>query len=312
MNSGARYFLVAIARQLLLGIVLIGSCLAFAQSDTDGEGKSEFKLFSRHWSPTFYSLASVERDRLEEKGGRLSTYNYFSFHTFLGGPYRFSLRLPFTYGSAGTDDFNGDKNNEQQFLIQDPILEVRNPEFMYVPLDIGMYWAFRVYLPASKSSRQMGQIARFRNHVSFNKVITSWLETTIENRYYYSWQSRTSYKTDPFTDEMGFEVTDATAATKQHEVENWLHIMGKFTPKVKAGVTAITEDSFYHKSAANNKYKAPQRFASVGPSVSFPLNNSVSFIFNYADKVNRDENLHELGQFQAKNTQYILHSFVNF
>lgn len=300
-------------KYLILIAALLGSSLAFAQaSDADGEGKSEFKFFKRSWSPTFYSLASVERDRLEEKGGRLSTYNYFSFHTFLGGPYRFSLRLPFTYGSAGTDDFGGDKNNRQQLLLQDSILEVRNPEFSYVPFDIGMYWAFRVYLPVSHQSRLTGQIARFRNHFSFNKVLTSWLETTVENRYYYTWNTKTVYQMDPFTDEMGFEA-EPVASTKQHEVENWFHLTGRITPKVKAGVVAISEDSFYNKSPANNnKYKAPQRLLSVGPEIGFPLNESVSFIFNYSDQVDRDENLDELGQFKAKNAKYVLHSFVNF
>jgi hypothetical protein len=298
---------------LILIAFVFGSSAALAQaSDADGEGKSEFKLFTRHWSPTFYSLASVEEDRIQDKGGRLSTYNYFSFHTFLSGPYRFSLRLPFTYGTAGTDDFNGDKNNKQEFLLQDTILEVRNPELTYLPADIGLYWAARVYLPVSKSSRQSGQIARFRNHLSFNKVLTSWLETTVENRYYYSWQSRTSYTMDPRTDEMGFEVTDQVASTKQHEVENWLHLLARFTHRVKAGFTAISEDSFFHHSAANNKNKPPQRLLSVGPTVNFPFSQSVSFIFNIADQVNRDENMHELGQFQAKNVKYILHSFVSF
>jgi hypothetical protein len=299
---------------LILLVALMGSSLAFAQAggDADSEGKSEFKLFSKAWSPTFYSLASAEQDRIESKGGRISTYNYFSFHTFIGGPYRFSLRLPFTFGTAGTDDFNGDKNNKQEFLLQDTILEIRNPELAYIPGDIGLYWAARVYLPVSKQSRNTGQIARFRNHVSFNKMATRWLELTYENRYYYSWQSRTAYELDPFTDEMGFEVADVSAATKQHEVENWLHILGRVAPRVKFGLTAITEDSFYNKSDANNKYKKPQRFASFGPGVHFPFGNSVNFIFSYQDKVDRDENLHELGQFQAKNAQYILHSFVTF
>jgi len=298
--------------KFLLVILCLCSLQAFAQNDSDGEGKSEMRFLGRTWSPTFYSLASLDGERSTERGGRLSTYNYFSFHSFLTGPYRFSLRLPFTYGSAGTDDFNGEKNNKQELLLQDPILEVRNPTFTYLPWDMQLFWAGRIYLPVSKNSKASGQIARFRNHVAVGKVFNRYLGFEAQNRYYYSWQSRTAYPTT-FTDEYGFEVVDATASTKEHEIENWLTVFFRTTPSSWIGATVQTEDSFYHKSPANNnKYKEPQRFISVGPSASVPLNDSVKFIASYNDKVNREENLAELGQFLTKNTEFVLHSFVNF
>lgn len=303
--------------RILFLIGLLYSSAAFAQlSDADNEGKSELRIFNSRWSPTFYSLASVESDRFHDEGGRLGTYNYFSFHTFIGGPYRFSLRLPFTYGSAGTDDFNGSKPMAQEFLIQDTILEIRNPELTYVPWDIGVYWAGRVYLPVSKHSKLTGQITRFRNHFSLTKMFGPKIEVTAENRYYYTWHSKTAYSAD-FVDEYGFEVNDVAVLNKQHEIENWLHVLYRIKPKWSAGVTAITEDMYYHKSQANGnaqgeKYKPPQRLLHVGPTLKFPLNESVNFVATVSDVVNRSENLHELGQFRAKNVKYVLHSFVNF
>ena len=93
---------------------------SLAQTETtETEGTSQLKILGKSWNPTFYSLAGMEFDKATEAGGRVSTYNYFSFHTFLSGGLRFSLRLPFTYGTAGTDRYNGAKNNNQELMIQD-------------------------------------------------------------------------------------------------------------------------------------------------------------------------------------------------
>ncbi len=297
-------------RILITLVLLLFTQFAAAQVEAEADASSQFKILGRTFNPTFYSLASMETDRANDSGGRLGSYNYVSLHSFLSGGMRFSLRLPFTYGTAGTDRYNGDKNNRQEFQLQDFILEVRNPELAYLPWDMGLYWAFRIYTPNSKFSKQSGQIARFRNHFVVEKVFTSWLAASVEQRYYYSWQSRATYKTS-FTDEYGFEVNDVAASTKQHELEHWVSLWaGK--PKTAGGVAAIFEDTFYNKSTAENKSKAPVRYLSVGPEVKFPLNNKANFILVYADKVNREENMHELGQFLAKNTSLVLHSFISF
>ena len=299
-------------RILTISAIAFLSSIASAQfSEGDGEGVSTIKTFSRTWTPTFYSLASVETDKFNDSGGRLSTYNYLSLHTFLSGGMRFSLRLPFTYGTAGTDRYNGEKNNPNELQMQDIILEVRNPEFAYLPWDLGLFWAFRGYTPNSKPSKRSGQVARFRNHFVVSKVFSRWFETDIEQRYYYSWQSRATYK-NSFTDEYGFAVTDVASQTKQHEIEHWLALWGKVTPKVGFGLSAIFEDTFYNKSTTENKAKPPQRLLTVGPQARFPLNNKATFILVYGDKVNREENMDELGKFLAKNTEFVLHSFISF
>lgn len=295
-------------KSFLLLIFAAFSWTSSAQfSEADTEGRSELRVLGKTWSSTFFSLASYETDKADQ-GGRLSTYNYFSFHTFLSGKSRFSLRLPFTYGTAGTDRFNGDKSNPQELEMQDVILEVRNPEFSYLPWDLGLYWAGRLYVPNSKSSKNMGQIARLRNEFILSKAFSSKFAVELDQKFSYFFQSRTTYPIS-FEDEYGFTV-NATAQTKRMEVEHRLNLWGKITPRTGVGASLFLEDMYWNKSTAERKAKPGERNIAIGPQVRFPLNDSVSFIFSYSDKVNRDQNLKELGQFKDKNTEFVLNSFV--
>jgi hypothetical protein len=49
----------------------------------------------------------------------------------------------------------------------------------------------------------------------------------------------------------------------------------------------------------------------MGPSVRFPLTDSVNFILVYEDNVEL-ANSQQLGKFYADNTQFLLHSFITF
>lgn len=291
-------------------LVLFFSIAAQAQfSEPETIGNKSFGVFSRHWYPSFYSLASVETDKAQD-GGRLSTYNYFTFSSYLKGSYKFALRVPFTYATAGSDRFNGEKYNEQEWLLQDTILELRNADMAYIPGDIGLYWAGRVYAPVSKFSRDSGQIARFRNQFVFSKVFNRYFEFDYDQKFNYYFQSRKSYP-NHFEDEYGFPV-DTTSATKQMEYTHWLTVWGKVTPKSGLGWTLKFEDTYWNKSETEQRSRPGERLIGTGPEARFPLNDSVNFIFSYEDSVDRENNYQEFGKFLAKNTQFVLHSFVSF
>lgn len=289
---------------------LFVSLTARAQfSVQESDSNNRLKVFGKEWNTNFFSLASVETDKYRDQGGRLSTYNYFTFST-REGDYRYALRLPFQYNTAGTDRFNGDKVNEQEILLQDLILGVQNYELAYLPWDIGLYWEGRVYLPTSKFSRKSQMIGRYRNTFIFSRVFSRYFETEYDNKVSYYVQSRSTYA-NSFENDEGYTV-NTVSQTKQWELEHRLSLWGKVTPKFGFGWQFGAEDTYWNKSKSENKSKPGERMVSTGPAVRFPLNDNINFILNYTDKTTRQKSGSELGRFYSTNTEMTLLSFVRF
>lgn len=297
-------------KSILIVLTVLLALPAFAQSVVSEEGTSELRILGKRWNPGFFSLASLESDQAQDNGGRLSSYNYLSFHTSVGGGYKFSLRLPFTYGTAGTERFGGGKYSSQELQMQDIILEVRNPMLLFLPWDLSLYWAERLYLPNSRSSKQSGQIARIRNDFILSRTFSRYFEVEAEQKFSYYLQSRTAYL-NTFRNEEDEEIT-TSSLTKHMEYEHWLTAWGKVTPKIGLGLGLKTKDTYYNKSEANKKSKPGERTLSVGPEIRFPAGDHCNFILSYEDKVNRDNDMKELGKFYAKNSEIVLNSWINF
>lgn len=292
---------------LTLSLLSVNASAQFSVIEYDsGPG---FNLLRTHWTPSFFSLANVENDRFEN-GGRLSTYNYLSFSTFVSDSLRFKLRLPFTYGSAGTDRFNGDKANVQELQLQDIILCWQSSNFLLLPLDIGTYWEGRVYLPNSKSSKDSGLITRLRNDIILTKMFSRSWALEYNNKLGYYQQSRRSYPVH-FQDELGFDV-EATAATKHWDLDHWLNLWARPTSTVSVGWALGEEVTNYNRSATEKKNKPEEHILKTGPTVRFPIGSHATFLLNYSDKVNRSENQPEFGRFLAKNSEVTLLSFITF
>jgi hypothetical protein len=294
----------------LLILPLLLSSLAFAQfSVQDQDGVSRFRLLGKSWTPSFYSLTSLETDKTQE-GGRLSTYNYLSLKTFLRGDYRFALRIPFQYNSAGTDRFDGDKVMESEVFLQDIILEVQNYNLLMLPLDVGLYWAGRVYLPTGKYSQRSGQIARLRNDFIFDKVFNRYFEAEYTNKFNYYIQSRSAYQ-NSFVDEDGYDV-EAASLTKKAELEHYVTVWGKFNADTGLGWELGATDTYWNRSGALNRSKPGLHQYQMGPNLRFALSEYMNFILQYHDVVDQEANRGEFGRFLAKNTEWILHSFIRF
>lgn len=279
--------------------------------DTEKEKDGRFKLMGREFDINFFSLAAMETDKANDSGGRVSTYNYFTFSSYAGLSYKALIKVPFSYGSAGTDRFNGAKNNKPEWALQDLILGLRNPELLYLPWDLSLYWEGRLYLPTSDHSRESGLIGRVTNKMIFTKVFNRYFESDLTEEYDYYHQSRSSYSMD-FEDEYGFTAKDVPLLTRRFGFSHIFSVWGKFNPETGLGYQVGMEDNFYNKSTAENRYRAPDRTLKMGPQARFALNDKVNFIFSYADQVDRLNNRAEFGKFLAKNTQFVLLSFVRF
>lgn len=310
-TSARTSFVFLLLLMLIFAAVILLSPTASAQmSVQESDGDNRFKLLGKTWSPNFFSLASTETDKMNDEGGRISSYNYLSFGTYVGQDYRFALRLPFQYNTAGSDRFNGEKLNEAEFLVQDPILSLQNYNLAMLPWDLGLYWEGRIYLPFSEQAKKTEMITRLRNHFIVNKVFSRYAEIEYSQKYSYYVQSRSTYE-NTFEDEYGFEKT-IVSSTKQSELDHAFQLWGKVTPQAGLGWSLGWEDTYWNKSEAENKSKAPEHLIKTGPITRFPITDSANFILAYEDKVNREINPGELGKFLAKNTSFVLLSFIRF
>jgi len=293
---------------ILLGLLV--SSQAFAQySVVEYEADSRFRLMGLQWTPSFFSLASIEPEKVENEGGRIGSYNYFTMAAWVGDNLRFKLRAPFTYGTAGTDRFNGRKQNGQEFEFQDIILNLSSADFWILPFDIGTYWEGRLYLPTSTHSRDSGKITSLRNELIFTKMFTRYWGLEYDQKLVYHMQSRTAYQ-NTFVNENGFTQTSASV-TKKFETDHWINLWYKTSTDVALGWRLGGEDSWWHKSEAEGKTKPGEHLIKTGPSVRFSLSKKANFLLGYDDKVPYT-NRRELGKFLAKNTQVTLLSFISF
>jgi hypothetical protein len=287
--------------KLLLLLPLLFSSFAFAQFSVQDsvDGKTRMKILGKEWTPSVFSLAVRETDKMNDDGGRLSTYNYVKFATYLPNSMRLSFAVPWQYNSAGTDRFNGGKMNKSETFLQDLLIAVQDYDPFMLPWDMGSYWEGKIYLPTSKNSKKAGTIGAFRNQLNVAKKANRWLEFEAESKIKFFWQSNSTYK-NSFEDEDGFEV-NVVSSTKQNEFEHNLRMWAKPTPETGVGITFQMAEEYWYKSAPDieNKSKPGLKTMSIGPQVRFPI------------KVNRDENRSEFGQFKAKNSEFVLLSFIS-
>ncbi len=294
----------------------ITACLLFfafhahAQfSIVETDSGNRLRVLGRDFNLNFFSFAGIETDKFSNEGGRISTYNYLTFATYWSN-YRFSMRLPFQYSTAGTDRFNKSRVNNQELFLQDVIVGMQKYDPVFLPWDIESYWEGRVYLPTSRHSKKTGLIGKLRNTINISKVFSPRFELEYANNYSYFVQSRTAYR-NIFMDEDGYEV-DVASATKQMDLDHWVTLWSKVSPTTGLGLQFGQEIAWWNASEVNRRDNRRQRQLKLGPSLRFPISKSANFIFSYTDTVDQDKNTAELGQFLASNTQFSLLSFLRF
>jgi hypothetical protein len=315
MNGLLKSSVYTVARTATLFVVIITAALlstsASAQmSVQDADGSSRTRFLGSEWNFSFFSLAGTETDRARDAGGRIGSYNFISAATYLDNGLRLALRVPFSYNTAGSDRFNGNKNNNQELFLQDVFVSLQNFTLLFLPWDLGLFWEGRVYLPTSENSKRVGMITRLRNDFILNKVFSQKFEAEYVQKFNFLVQSR---RTAPvsFEDEEGFAV-NAVGVTKRTELDHWATAWYKYTPQTGFGLRFGAEQTTYNTSVTEGKSKPMQTILKFGPQIRFPLNDRANFILGFDDRIDTDINPQEMGRFLAKNTQLTLLSFVRF
>jgi hypothetical protein len=297
-------------RVLLAFCTLFLSFPATAQfSVAEADGRNRLRLLGRDFNMSFFSFAGIQTDKFNDQGGRIGTYNYMTFATPLS-EFRFAVRLPFQYNTAGTDRLNGSKVNGQEVFLQDIIFGLQKHDAVLLPWDIETYWEGRLYLPTSKYSKQSGMIAHLRNTAIVSKVFNRYLELEYTNHLGYFVQSKAAYRAS-FEDADGYEATP-TVATKQMDLDHWASLWGKVSATTGLGLQFGQEIEWKNEAPENNIPARRSRLLKAGPALRFPVSQNANFIFSYTDKADQDGHTKELGRFLATNTEFSLLSFIRF
>ncbi len=270
-----------------------------------------------------FNLLSTEVDQTqfdqqEEGTGRIATYSFLTAATRLTYDLKGGVRLPFVYNTAGTDRFNGDQVQNSEFFLQDLIFFLRDDSIALLPWDVSVFWEGRAILPTGKFSQQQGMIGAYRNQFIFNKVLTQKISLEYDQRITYNHHSRTAYL-NRFENARG-ETIEVASLTKAwdlaHRVQGWY----RFDADTGVGLQMSFEDDYYNSSLANASSsdrsrpltKEARHVVKLGPALRFSLSPKINFILNYADTVIANENMSELGQFKAENSEVALLSFIRF
>lgn len=230
---------------LLIFIVITSKSFAqFSQVDVQRYDYSP-------WSSTFFSLYSNELGATEKGGGRSILYSYPSVNYRIDSDRRLSLRLPFLYETAGFDQYNGNEFQDSKISLQDPFLSFNNYSVALLPLDIGLNWEGRIYLPLSENSKRQDTITHFQNIAIFSKYMSTSFVLEYQNRADYYVQSRTNYRNE-FAGAGGFPVS-TISLTKKAELNHWVQLW--YVIQKRFGVSALVgyENTWYNKSIVENK-----------------------------------------------------------
>ena len=266
------------------------------------------------WSFSAFSLLSTEWDENSQGGEMLSSYNYLSANYRIWGGRKLALRLPFTYSSAGYDSFNGDQHQESEFLLQNPFLSYVIYDLMLLPLDIGVFWEGRVYLPLSQYSREIGLITRLRNDIIFSKLLSRNWEVEYVNKLNYYAQSKSIVGRIAMDKETG-QKRVYIGNTKQWTMDHWLSTWYKFNPKTGFGFRLGGKDTWYNNTGALNR--GVKREFRLGPQFRFALAERANFIFSVERTMGYD-NFNELsfrnlrGAGRNNGLNWLLLSFLRF
>ena len=270
----------------------------FASSETqEGRGYTP-------WSWSAFSLASTVQDESDKGGGRLSTYNYLSANYRLPRGRKVSLRLPWTYSTAGYDSYS-ERRQDSEWLFQDPFVSYTIYNLALLPLDIGVFWEGRVYVPMSQWSQDTGMRARFRSDMYFSKLLSPHWEVEYVTKLNYYAQSQS------VTGHVGVDGSTGRERayiynTKKMYLDHWISIWYKWDARRGLGFKLGGEDTWYNESDALSR--DGKREIKFGPQLRWSLSHKANFILSLEQTVGRRKsNPRERSQ-----VQWVLLSFLRF
>lgn len=268
-------------------------------------------------SPWFFggfSLAVADAQAYEDGGQGFFAYNYATINYAVAPGQHFSFRIPFTYRTAGYDNF-GERNLNQELLIDDLIVDFTKSATL-LPLDTEVFSRLRYEAPTGKYSRLQKSIGSIRVDLIFSKHLARRFQMEYWPILKWNIHTQTVYENP--------DIDNNLSHTKRYEIDQRLNLWYVPNAKLAVGAFVGTEDTWLNESPANNTSRQrdgrlAEHTIKVGPSVRYNLNDSVRFLFSISNNVplwgfteERVASTNDIGKFKTEHTDFALLTFLSF
>lgn len=210
---------------------------------------SNGKMSTSYFS--IYSVGNMKPGKDEPAGGRnIGGYNYFSLNYKLDQDRKVSLRLPFTYQTAGYNEY-GDYETQRGDL-QDIFVSMSFYDLGYIGA-IDISGAVKLYAPTSANSQNSGMISRLRGEFFFDWNFSRFSSLTYVLKPGMFFQGNTAYINDMAgVDDQGFYYSDPRSTTKQFELENYLELVADVNQYLALKPRLGFDEEWKYGSVAND------------------------------------------------------------
>lgn len=276
---------------LILVISLLFPLFSMAQEREELNVMAAGDSSPRSWTMTLFNITSQEHMTFnKEATGQRSfdTYTYFSFNKKINEDQKVSLRIPFTFNTAGQNKYGDHIHSE--FNLQDIHISYAMYDLGYIG-DIDLAGNLKVYLPTGEYSKNSGMIAKVRFETFFDYSIGqySYISYGVKPDIY--WQSRTAtfnYDTPTFTD--GNYRFDPRSTNKLAEIEHYielgLDINKYFSFKPRIGF----DEAWYYSSGVEDLEGRHTTKGFYQVAVDIRPVRGISFLVGFSNKTTLSSN----------------------
>lgn len=268
------------------------------------------------WGQSFFSLAGVDAQAVNQGTPAAYAYNYLSLNYKLNAKERINFRPAFTVHTAGYQG-NGDFQ-ESKTALADVYINYKRKDLALLPGDWAVSGEARVFFPTSESTRDKKTITYIQGKIISERLLSNGWSATYMNETKYYFQSQKAYRyVKKFAD--GGQVVQARAnqiAEIEHSMALMKYVNKVFSPGVEAGFV----HEYYYTSDQIRGGNASSNELAVGPKTEIHLNRDVWFILSAQSKVQlnntrfagrwQDERGQSINLFHPENTQYNLFTFI--
>lgn len=236
-----------------LALTLAFSCLAsvsHAQEREESSVMSAGDSYKKNWTATLFSIASVSNmsyGKEQTDTRSLDSYNYIGLNYKIDADTKASVRIPFTYSTAGQNKYGDEVAS---------VMDLQDVHFAYSKYDLGYIGNIdisgnvKIYMPTSPYSQASKMVTKLRFEAYFEYSIGRFSSITYGVKPDIYWQRQTAYF-DPETPQYndGNFKKDPRTTTKQYALEHYVEAVidlnRMFSLKPKVG---FDEDWAYSSS----------------------------------------------------------------
>lgn len=274
--------------------------IPFTEQDTMSRTKSPF-------SYSYFNWATVNSRDYRNGDGQFSFYNFVGVDYRLNYESKISFRPVFFLSSAGKNFFGEDVGSE--IAIGDPYIQYSHYDIALFPGDIGLFGAFRLYIPLSEASKVNKQLTRAEARFVFTTPMGRGIELSYHMHpgyYFYARRGTTNH--------FGF-----AKGNKQAELEHFAELSERVTTELGFSQrVGLTHQWIYDVPSMDLAAKRDEFL-----NLSFMVSYSVSSI-NFLAGIINDIKLREfkapssklrqkpLALFREEEIQYSLMTYVRF